>query len=96
MIVQLHRLIVNSTSQYTEHASLGTSLEAVAAVSGPGHDVNSWRRLEVELAPATYSSEFRLLVDTNFYNIYISVHAVDTCLGGGHGGGGAPRRHRHR
>ena len=78
MIVQLHRLIVNSTSQYTEHASLGTSLEAVAAVSGPGHDVNSWRRLEVELAPATYSTEFRLLVDTN---IYTSVHAVDSCLG---------------
>ena len=70
----------------------------VAVVSGPEHDLNLWRRLEVELAPATYSSAFRLLVDTDIYNIYSSGHAldIDTCLGGGHGGGGAPRGHRHR
>ena len=55
----------------------------VAVVSGPEHDLNLWRRLEVELAPATYSSAFRLLVDTDIYNIYSSGHAVDidTCLG---------------
>ena len=70
----------------------------VAVVSGPEHDLNLWRRLEVELAPATYSSAFRLLVDTDIYNIYSSGHALDiaTCLGGGHGGEGAPRGHRHR
>lgn len=49
----------------------------VAVVSGPEHDLNLWRRLEVELAPATYSSAFRLLVDTDIYNIYSSGHALD-------------------
>ena len=62
-------------TEYTEHASLGTSREVVAAVSGPGNDVNSWRRLEMELAPATYSTEFRLLVGTDIYNVSTSVHA---------------------